>query len=252
MNLLKVFIISLISISLLGCTGKYKNEVKTMPNIYETIYTKQPVKIDGKLDDQIWRRATSYPLFLSKDKTDSGQALQERGYSKFAWDENYFYVAAELEDSDLIAQGSEDEMHHYRYGDVFELFLKPANQSYYWELYATPAGKKSSFFWPARSYVGLPDCLEKYKCGLKIAAQCDGTLNNWQDKDAGWTAEMAMPIKDLEAFGYKFGTGHDWTVLVSRYNYSRYLNELEYSMSPQLSRTSFHLYEEYAVLEFKK
>ncbi len=248
MNAVKIAL-SLFCFFLFGC-AKELNEVKQMSDTYKAVYTDQPVIIDGKLDDKVWQQAPSYPMFLSKDNIDSGKTLQEKGHVKFAWDEDYFYLAADFEDSDLIAQGKEDEMHHYKYGDLCELFLKPKDQSYYWELYATPAEKKSTMFWPSRGHLGLPDSLEKYTSGLRVAAQCNGTLNNWQDKDTGWTVEMAMPIKDLEAYGYKFGPGYDWTILVGRYNYSRYLNETELSMSPQLSRTAYHLYEEYASIEF--
>lgn len=182
-------------------------------------------------------------MSLSKDKICAGQELKESGSVKFAWDDKYFYLAADLKDSDIIVQGDKDEMHHYNYGDVCELFLKPKNYSYYWELYVTPAGNKNSFFYPSKGYLGLPDCLDKYSCKLKVSSQCNGTLNNWQDRDIGWTAEMAMPIKDLEAFGYKFGTGQDWTILVGRYNYSKYLENKELSMAPQLPVTSYHLTE---------
>lgn len=234
-----------------GCTFDRKHDVNFLPQICKAVYTPNSVCVDGKLNDLIWQDAQPYPLSLSMDKANS-QVLHEKGYVKFAWNETHFYLAASFMDSDLVAQGQKDEMHHYRYGDLCELFLKPIDQSYYWELYVTPKGKKSSFFWPSRGYLGLPDCLEKYTSGLKVSAHCDGTLNNWQDKDTGWTMEMAMPVKDLEAFGYEFGPGHNWTIFVSRYNYSRYLSNKELSMFPQLSQTSYHLYEEYGILYFEK
>jgi hypothetical protein len=122
------------------------------------------------------------------------------------------------------------------------LFLKPADESYYWELYVTPAGKKTAFFYPSRSYVGRPGCLDNYCCKLTVAANREEKLNRW-------TAEIAMPIKDLQAFGKDFKPGIHWKVFVGRYNYSCDLHELELSMTPQLSKTNYHLYEEYADLE---
>jgi hypothetical protein len=223
-----------------------------MTQVYKALYSNQPVKVDGKLDDAVWQQTPSYPMHLSKDKTDSSEILQESGQVQFAWDEEYFYLAADFEDSDIIAQGMRDQMHHYQYGDVCELFLKPADETYYWELYVTPAGNKSRFFYPSRGYLSLPDCLDKCTLGLKVGTICNGTLNTWQDKDTGWTAEMAVRVKDLQRYGADFGPGSKWTVLVGRYNYSRYLDETELSMSPRLSKTSFHLYEEYAELEFVK
>lgn len=268
-----VFSLICIFLTISGCSSIRTKKNDTRKTVMKTVYTQEAIKIDGVLDEQIWKQAPVYSMFLSRYRTKAGKKLEETGKKlekaakklekavkeleevgkvRFAWDDEYFYLAADFEDSDIIAQGQEDEMHHYRYGDLCELFLKPSNQTYYWELYVTPAGKKSSFFWPARSYIGLPDCLEKYSSGLKVAAQCNGTLNNWQDGDTNWTAEMAMPIKDLEAFGQKFDPGQNWTIFIGRYNYSRYLKRIEYSMSPQLSQTNYHLYEEYAELELVK
>ena len=85
-----------------------------------------------------------------------------------------------------------------------------------------------------------------------VAANCNGTINDWTDKDTGWTAEMAMPIKDLTANGDTFDAGADWLILIGRYNYSRYIEYPELSMSPQISQTNFHLLEDYGVLRLVK
>ena len=169
-----------------GCSDPLKDKAENMKQIYKAFYTPQPVKIDGKLDDAIWQQTPSYPMQLSKDKTDAGRMLQEAGRVQFAWDDQYFYLAADFKDSDIIAQGMQDQMHHYLYGDVCELFLKPADETYYWELYVTPAGKKSCFFYPSRGYLGLPDCLEKCTLDLNVAAAINGTLNRDGGADQGF------------------------------------------------------------------
>ena len=145
-------------------------------------------------------------------------------------------------------------MHHYKMGDLCELFLKPADKTWYWELYATPLGKKTTFWFPGRGRTGLPSNFTDYSSGLKVGAQVNGTLNKWEDKDAYWTAEMAMPIKDLTARGEKFGPEADWRILVARYNYSRYSKRQgpEHSTVPQLSKVNYHLLEEYAKLKLIK
>jgi hypothetical protein len=246
---LRMIMVCLICVTLSGCAFNSNRQGNIVKNTIKAFYTENPVCVDGMLNEQIWKKAIAYPMYLSRDKVDAGQELKEKGEIRVAWDKDYFYLAASFEDSDIIAQGKEDQMHHYQYGDLCELFLKPADDSYYWELYATPAGKKSSFFYPSKGYLGLPGCLEDYQCGLKVAANCNGTINNWKDRDKSWTAEMAMPIKDLESFGAKFEEGSDWRIFVGRYNYSRYLLDKELSMTPQLSKTNYHLIDEYAGLE---
>jgi len=136
-------------------------------------------------------------------------------------------------------------------GDVLDLFLNPESETWYWELYATPGGRKTSLWFPGRGRMSLKSCSE-YSCGLRVAAQCDGTLNDWRDIDNSWTAEMAMPIKDLTARGEAFGPGARWGILVGRCNYSRYLAWKESSMPPGISKTDFHRYEDYGVLELTR
>ncbi len=214
-------------------------------------YTAQPIKLDGLLDEPAWQQAQIYQMTLSADNTSSGKIPQETGSVRLAWDDNFFYVGWELPDSDVVAEGNENHLHHYTLGDIGELFLKPDDQSWYWELYVTPGGNLSTFWFPCRGRLGLKSCFEQYHFDMKVAAQCEGTLNNWQDKDVRWTAEMAVPISELTARGEKFAPGAKWHILTARYNYSRYLPETgpELTMYPQLPRTNHHLLENYAALE---
>lgn len=88
---------------------------------------------------------------------------------------------------------------------------------------------------------------------LKVAAQVQGTLNNWHDRDKSWSMEMAIPRKEIERYGAKFEPGHPWRIFLARYNYSRYLPSKELSSFPQQAETpSFHIIEEYGRLELIK
>ncbi len=217
------------------------------PVVMTARYTPVPVRVDGVLDDAAWQSAQAYPLYLSRADMADGNVLKEAGEARLAWDEQYFYLAVRFLDSDVVAEGEEDQLHHYLMGDVAELFLKPADKTWYWEMYVTPAGRKTTLWFAGRGRLGLKSS-EQNPGGLMVAAQVQGTLNQWEDRDQSWTGEMAVPVKDLTARGETFAPGSAWTILVSRYNYGRYLSWKELSMTPQLSKTSYHLLEEYAVL----
>ena len=233
------------------------SELACKEGVMSAGYTSVPIKIDGKLDDSAWEEACIYQMSLSQDRLDNGKSLAEGAKVKLAWDDEYFYVGVDFEDSDIVAEGDRDQMHHYEYGDLCELFLKPADKDNYVELYVTPRNKKTSFYIPDQKQYGAPGRLDDYDCGLEVAANIEnGTLNMRDDRDNGWTAEMAMPVKDLERLGVKVEQGQQWRILVARYNYSRFFgegkDEVEYSMTPGLSLTSYHMINEYAVLRLKK
>jgi hypothetical protein len=128
--------------------------------------------------------------------------------------------------------------------------IKPELQTWYWEFHVTPSALTSSFFFPGRGRLCLPSCLGQ-ESEVLVAAHCDGTLNQWQDRDRGWTAEMAVPLSELTMHGESFEPGVRWRVLIGRYNYSRYLTTRgpELSAMPRISKVDFHCFEEYAVLE---
>jgi len=119
----KIFLLILI-ILISGCAG-IPHETKENPKVFSAKSAEAPVKIDGKLDDAVWKKAKIYKLNLAKNKTDKGKKLNETGEIQFAWDENYFYLGIKFSDSDIIAGGKSNQIKHYNFGDVCELFLKP-------------------------------------------------------------------------------------------------------------------------------
>jgi hypothetical protein len=213
-------------------------------------FTMDPVTVDGKLDDPVWKEAQVYKMQLPDDR--AGQ-LQEGGEVMLAWDNDYLYVGVKFEDKDAVAKNKRDQEHHYLFGDLAELFLHPAEKTWYWEMYVTPRGNKTKFFFPGGGHCGLSD-LEKADVDLEVEAEVNGTLNKWQDEDKYWTGEMRVPVKDLEKYGDKFGPGKKWDILVARYNYGRHQKGRgpEYSTTPKLPITSFHYLEGYAELLLEK
>lgn len=212
------------------------------------VHAPAPVTIDGRLDEAIWQNAPKYALQLSRDRAEQDDQLQEPGAVQFAYDEDFFYAAFHFTDTDVVQENDEDQQHHYRTGDVAELFLKPDHATWYWELYVTPNSKRTAFFFPSRGRQGLPSCYAPHLQDMRVAAQVLGTLNNWRDRDEGWTAEMAVPLAELAELGVPLSPENPWRILVGRYNFSRYLDNVELSMYPILSTTNYHRITEYAEL----
>lgn len=214
---------------------------------YDVHYTVEPIVIDGKLEETAWSKPkelgfTSLPRYSCK----------ENGKVKLLWDDKYVYLGGVLYDSDIVQESNKNWQHHYKTGDVMELFLKPENKRHYWELYVTPNSKKNSFFYLSRGRLGLPSGFSYRVYGLMVSAICKGTLNNAGDRDVLWTAEMAVPREELEKYGDKITPGKIWSFIVSRHNFSAYLEDKELSRTGTPCTNSFHDFESWGKMRFVK
>ena len=179
-----------------GCATPPASKHAPRHAVLKAVYTAEAITIDGSLQEAVWSTAPAYALGRAYEDIAQGKELAEAGAVQLVWNDTHLYVAVRFDDSDIIAQGKEDELHHYGLGDVAELFLKPEEQTWYWELYATPAGKKSTLWFPGRGHLGLPSAIQ-YESGLEVAAENEGTVNHWEDRDSAWTAEMACRSRIL-------------------------------------------------------
>ena len=150
--------------------------------ILQAAYADKPVRLDGALDDRVWKKAPAYNLALATEQVKQGKNLAERGRMRLVWNRRFLYLGVDFDDSDVVAEGGLDGQHHYTLGDVAELFLWPEDYTWYWELYVTPAGRQSTFFFPGGGRVGLPSHFQQH-FGMEVAARVDGTLNDWRDRD---------------------------------------------------------------------
>jgi hypothetical protein len=245
--------LSLISLATLHAATSVEevSSSEANPVTVQAVWSRTPVVLDGKLDDPVWKSAPKYPLALSVKTQELRPGLQDPGTVQFAWDDEFFYAAFDFQDGDIVQEADKDQKHHYQTGDVAELFLKPKEETWYWEMYATPNALKTAFFFPGRGRLGLPSGF-KHHSDLQTAATVEGTLDAWTDHDTRWVAEMAIPRRELAKAGIPLDPSHPWRIFVGRYNYSRYLPFKELSMMPPQVEDSYHLYEGWADLELVK
>lgn len=213
------------------------------------------------IDHPAWNKCKSYDLMaIVRECKDINSAPREKGSAKLLYDDKYFYVRADFCDSDIMTTATENGGHFYLQGDLVEVFLKPANANYYWEIYGTPNKLNTRFYFTSRSTVGTPSSFTHQDTGIKVASKIYGTLNYPGDKDKGMVILVAIPIaelnrphtdKDHPAGTVPFAPGHEWRMLIARYNYSRYLDETDYSSFPQILM-SYHALEYFAELELLK
>src|SRR5437764_12630159 len=95
------------------------------PAAYECQWTDQPITIDGKGDEPVWKKAPWIEDFRAWWLQGEEQMPYTKTRAKLLWDREYLYFFADMEDADLYANTREHQGPMWQ-GDVFELFVKPA------------------------------------------------------------------------------------------------------------------------------
>lgn len=221
------------------------------------------IKLDGILEENEWKGAEIYSLNRTEqyhsELTNPPKVMEnifadpyQGGTYRIMYDDEYFYIGADLVDVDVMQYGDENQSHFYTTGDTLEIFLKPANSPRYWECYGTPNAKKTSLYFETRGYPLHKD-RSVLMDGIDNAVKVHGTLNNYNDTDKGWTIEMKIPRKELAKAGVDFKPGEAWTILVARYNYTYGSKRgyVQFSTSPELPIVHFHHLEYYGELVWK-
>lgn len=145
--------------------------------------TAEPVTPDGVAAEEVWSRAQPYPLLPPRDR-NGGTGCRQPGTVRFAYDDRFLYVLAELDDDDVVQEEERDNRHLYETGDVLELFLWPEGKAHYWEIYAAPNGRRSMLFFPGAGRKIFLTAMQEHT-RLRAGARVDGTLNDWSDRDPG-------------------------------------------------------------------
>jgi hypothetical protein len=187
------------------------------PKRYNCVRADSAIRVDGKLNDAAWKRAAWTDWFLDI----RGLSLPKprfRTRVKMLWDDNYFYVAAELAEPDVWATLTEHDSVIFRDND-FEVFLNPTGDSLnYFEFEINALNTGWDLFLPKPYRQGGKADNSWEIPGLLTAVSIRGTLNDSRDRDHRWTVELAFP---WSAFTGRSGaqrpqTGGEWRVNFSR------------------------------------
>jgi hypothetical protein len=206
-----------------------------------------PIKINGVIDDIAWDKAQvleDFSAFWEKRKARSATR------ARLLWDDNYLYFSAEMEDVDLYADVKEHNGMCWT-NDVFELFFKPAeDKPAYYEFQVNALNTQLEMFLPSRGAGGYQRFSQAGRMGMESAVKLQGTLNDWTDKDKGWTVEGRIPWKAFEPTGGRPKAGAKWRFALCRYDYSTAYDRPDLSSSAPLTVSDFHHYEDYGTLTF--
>lgn len=214
----RYLIITLFLLSCFGLWAQQHEQYAYAPRTYNCWFTEQAPRIDGKLDEAMWKETSKTQSFVDIEG-DIRPAPYFATFVKMRWDSSYFYIGATLEESDLWATYAERDMVIFHEND-FEVFIDPDGDTHhYYELEINALNT----IWDlmlTRPYRDGGQAIDAWDIrGIQHAVHRYGTLNEPGDQDEKWTVEIALPWNVLEEAAAHPGPPHfgeTWRVNFSR------------------------------------
>jgi hypothetical protein len=234
---------------------------QTPPNRYQCRRAPSPIRIDGRIDGQ-WKLAPWTTDFVDIEGSAKPRP-RFRTRARMLWDDEYFYIAAELDEPHVWGTLTQHDAVIFHDND-FEVFVDPnGDRREYFEFEMNALNTGWDLFLP-RTYIDGGKADNAWEIpGLRTAVRVMGTLNDPRDRDKGWTLEIALPWK---AFGEAARmplpprAGDTWRVNFSRVEWQHELFEGAYRRVPETKednwvwspqgKVNMHLPEHWGFVEF--
>jgi len=194
--------------------------------------SKDPIVVDGVLDEPVWRQAEPVGVDYLGSKQGEKSAAKKM-VARYAWDGDYLCIGYETFDANLIAKGSgrtEGPEENRRDGasifdsqakvDVVEFFISFGDEHFMWEIHHNALNQFNDVFCivPAPEWPLAKGSLATYGIvfndgewlrddpphtvarAVKLKPKADGapsTVNDATDTDTGYTAEIRIPWRPL-------------------------------------------------------
>lgn len=166
------------------------------PPFVKAIKSKEPLKIDGVLDEPIYQKATRVYLKNSLTKAPVDDPTYET-YAQLAYDADYLYIAFRCNDQDIHSSFTKRDEYLWK-EEAVEVFLdtddKPNN---YVEIEVSPKNVLYDSYIVDPQNIDVEETLKYNLKAIKTAVKVDGTTGNRKDRDRNWTVEIALPFAEI-------------------------------------------------------
>lgn len=203
----------------------YSNRFPAERARYTCCRTPEPIEINGDLTKPVWLAAQSSNSFVD---ITTGDPTWFDTRVRLLWDDDYLYFGFTAEETDVWGTLTERDSKIYEENDL-EIFIAGQDAYYEFEISARNVIYEAFWIWKDIHQPGGPYWLrsefnpatertmtldgvgghihprgERWGFldwdmpGLKHAVQVQGTLNERDDTDFGWSAEIAIPWRSLD------------------------------------------------------
>ncbi len=209
-------------------------DVYVPPRHYVCCRAAGPIVVDGRIDEPAWEAVPWTEDFV--DIEGAGKPPPRfRTRAKMLWDDQYFYIAAALEEPHVWATLTEHDSVIFHDND-FELFIDPDGDNHNYaefEMNALNTGWDLRLPKPYKDGGKADNSWEIP--GLKTEVHVDGTLNKPSDVDSGWSVEIALPWPVLGKLSDQPAPprdGDQWRVDFSRVEWKTNIEDGKYIKIP--------------------
>ena len=188
------------------------------PRRYVAYRAPSRLHVDGKLGETAWSAAPWSDTFVDIEG-DSHPRPRFGTRAKMLWDDEYFYVGAEMDEPDVWGTLTARDSVIFRDND-FEIFIDPDGDTHaYYELEVNALGTPWDLLLIKPYRDGGPAIHAWDIAGLLVGVDVRGTINRPSRRDEGWTVEIAMPwtiLKEAAPEHRPPRPGDRWRVNFSR------------------------------------
>ena len=189
-----------------------------------------PLTLDGELDEAAWE-AAPWTRDFADIRGGDFPAPWFRTRAKMLWDDEFFYVGAELEEEHVWANLTARDSIIF-YDNDFEVFIDPDGDTHeYYEHEMNALGTDWDLFLVKPYRDGGPAVHGWDIAGLVTEAAVHGTINDPSDTDRGWSVEIAIPWAALAEAAHRPSPpapGDTWRVGFSRVEWRTHVEDGKY------------------------
>ena len=178
----------------------------------------ESIIIDGLGNEAEWQAASWTDDFIDIEGAKNLKPYF-RTRMKMLWDESYFYFYVEMEEPHVWATLTERDAVIFQDND-FEIFIDPDGNTHNYYEYEVNALNTVWDLLLTRPYRNGGHAIDHWDInGLKSAVHINGTLNDPNDKDIGWSVEVAIPwdaLSEATSANTPPKSGDQWRLNFSR------------------------------------